>query len=111
MDEYDAPAARAKVTFERASLWVDVSKVSGADAHRVGSTYQYIGEVDSSGVGAGPGRGPGGEVVLRARVARCVDGLDVGLYHLSLHERKLFLQPPRPGHGHNFKSKTQPPPV
>jgi hypothetical protein len=64
--------------------------VPGADPPRLGSTYQYIGEVDTSGGGGGGGggggvggvEGEGGDasssVVLRARVARCVDGLDVG---------------------------------
>jgi hypothetical protein len=29
--------------------------------------------------------------VLRARVARCVDGLDVGVYDIALRERNRWL--------------------
>ena len=84
---------------------VDVSKVPGCDAHRIGSTYQYIGEVDRTGTSGGGGGG-GGDApgpVLRARVARCVDGLDGKLYDLALSGRNQFLYPPR-------RSKSQPAP-
>ena len=43
LESYDPVAARARVGVDGESLWVDVSKVSGADPHRVGSLYQYIG--------------------------------------------------------------------
>ena len=88
LDAYDATAARATITFDKARMVVDVSKVPGGDPHRVGSLYQYIGEVDSRGDDGGAD-----EPVLRARVARCVDGLDVKVYNLALHERTKFLKP------------------
>ena len=43
---------------------------------------QFIGEVDA--------RAPGGGVLVRARVARCVDGLDVPLYEEALKVRRKF---------------------
>ena len=63
--------------------------------------YQYIGEVDSGGGGGNAGEGP----VLRARVARCVDGLDVNVYTIALKERERFL-----GEHNPRRTKTQPPP-
>jgi|AntAceMinimDraft_5_1070358.scaffolds.fasta_scaffold42613_1 hypothetical protein len=121
LDEYDATAARARVAFELASLWVDVSKVPRADPPRLGSLYQYIGEVDSSAprvgeAGKGTGTGTGTDIdgdrleprpILRARVARCVDGLDIALYKRALDVRNLFLNAPSPA---KRRSTIQPPP-
>jgi hypothetical protein len=44
--------------------------------------YQYIGEVDVRGT----------DRILRARVARCVDGLDVEVYKRALQVRRKFLR-------------------
>ena len=92
LESYDPVAARARVGVDGESLWVDVSKVSGADPHRVGSLYQYIGELDAA-VGGGPDPTEP-KPVLRARVARCVDGLDLLVYHKALETRNKFLHPP-----------------
>ena len=91
LESYDPVAARARVGADGESLWVDVSKVSGADPHRVGSLYQYIGELDAA-VGGGPDPTEP-KPVLRARVARCVDGLDLLVYHKALETRNKFLHP------------------
>ena len=80
---YDAAAASATIELDGASIAVDVANVPAPDPHKIGSLYQYIGEVD--------GRGPDGTPCLRARVARCVDGLDLKLYGRALHERNKFL--------------------
>ena len=68
LESYDPVAARARVGVDGESLWVDVSKVSGADPHRVGSLYQYIGELDAA-VGGGPDPTEP-KPVLRARASR-----------------------------------------
>ena len=80
---YDAAAASATIALDGASIAVDVANVPAPDPHKIESLYQYIGEVD--------GRGPDGTPCLRARVARCVDGLDLKLYGRALHERNKFL--------------------
>ena len=83
---YDAAAARATIALDGASILVDVANVPSPDPHRIDSLYQYIGEIDGGGGGGG-----GGAPCLRARVARCVDGLDLKLYARALRERNRFL--------------------
>ena len=63
LESFDPDASRGVIAMDGASLAVDVSLVPGADPHRVGSMYQYIGEVDMRGADR-----------TLARVARCVDG-------------------------------------
>lgn len=87
---YDAAAARATIALDGASILVDVANVPSPDPHRIDSLYQYIGEIDAAG-GGGDGNGGGGAPCLRARVARCVDGLDLKLYARALRERNRFL--------------------
>jgi hypothetical protein len=89
VSSYDPEARRARVTMADASLWVDLRRASGADPPRVGSLFQYIGELDAAR-GAGPDPDEP-RPVLRARVARCVDGLDVGVYDIALRERNKWL--------------------
>ena len=87
---YDAATARATIALDGASILVDVANVPSPDPHRIDSLYQYIGEIDAAG-GGGGGDGGGGAPCLRARVARCVDGLDLKLYAAALRERNRFL--------------------
>lgn len=87
---YDAAAARATIALDGASILVDVANVPSPDPHRIDSLYQDIGEIDAAG-GGGDGDGGGGAPCLRARVARCVDGLDLKLYARALRERNRFL--------------------
>ena len=82
LESFDPDASRGVIAMDGASLAVDVSLVPGADPHRVGSMYQYIGEVDVRGA----------DRTLRARVARCVDGLDVEVYKRALQVRRKFLR-------------------
>ena len=89
VSSYDPEARRARVTMADASLWVDLRRASCADPPRVGSLFQYIGELDAAR-GAGPDPDEP-RPVLRARVARCVDGLDVGVYDIALRERNKWL--------------------
>eukprot|EP00123_Amoebidium_parasiticum_P020865 comp5776_c0_seq1/m.1644 comp5776_c0_seq1/g.1644 ORF comp5776_c0_seq1/g.1644 comp5776_c0_seq1/m.1644 type:complete len:133 (-) comp5776_c0_seq1:332-730(-) len=64
---------------------------------RLSSSFQVIGEVRVE-----PGAQDGettdtGKVWLRARVGRCVDGMDMGLFLEALAIRRKFLdQPPTP---------------
>lgn len=87
---YDAATARATIALDGASILVDVANVPSPDPHRIDSLYQYIGEIDAAG-GGGGGDGGCGAPCLRARVARCVDGLDLKLYAAALRERNRFL--------------------
>jgi len=82
LESFDPDASHAKIAMDGVSLAVDVSLVPGADPHRVGSLYQYIGELDVRGT----------DKTLRARVARCVDGLDVEVYKRALQVRRKFLR-------------------
>ena len=82
LESFDPDASRGVIAMDGASLAVDVSLVPGADPHRVGSMYQYIGEVDIRGA----------DRTLKARVARCVDGLDIEVYKRALQVRRKFLR-------------------
>lgn len=84
LQEFDPGTSRAVVAMEGVSLDVDTSLVPNGDPHRLGSMYQYIGELDvSEGMGETP--------LLRARVARNVDGLDQETYKRALQVRRKFL--------------------
>ena len=52
-----------------------------------------VGLVTVAAVGGGPDPTEP-KPVLRARVARCVDGLDLLVYHKALETRNKFLHPP-----------------
>jgi len=59
--------------------------------------YQIIGELREEGEGGRGGEEVGGggngrRLVLRARVARAVDGMDVSLYEQSVRLRRAFLE-------------------
>jgi hypothetical protein len=79
-----------------ASLAVDIALI--ADQHfAMDGLYQIIGELrEERGGGGGEevGRGNGRRItiVLRARVARAVDGMDVSLYEQSVRLRRAFLE-------------------
>ncbi|ESO90660.1 hypothetical protein LOTGIDRAFT_123095, partial [Lottia gigantea] len=51
---------------------------------KLGSLFQFIGELDA----------PTGslDVSLVARVVRCVDGLDMTLYHQAIHAQRQYLK-------------------
>jgi hypothetical protein len=75
LESFDPDASRGVIA-------MDGALVPGADPHRVGSMYQYIGEVDMRGA----------DRTLKARVARCVDGLDIEVYKRALQVRRKFLR-------------------
>lgn len=70
-----------------AQLLVDTTLVAAELAFAVDSLYQVIGELQPPQ----QGQQGGGPPVLRARVARCVDGMDVGLYEQAVRLRRNFL--------------------
>ncbi|EEH53082.1 uncharacterized protein MICPUCDRAFT_42601 [Micromonas pusilla CCMP1545] len=92
LESYDPATCRGRIEHDGATLAVDASVVPSADAPRIGSLYQYIGELDCAGAGGGPDP-TAPRPVLRARVARCVDGLDVRVYFSAHREREKFLNP------------------
>ncbi len=51
---------------------------------RPGSIFQFIGELDSASSDDHP--------VLRARVVRCVDGMDVAMYNKALDAQRKFFE-------------------
>lgn len=73
-----------------AQLLVDTTLVAAELAFAVDSLYQVIGELQPPQQGQ-QGQQGGGPPVLRARVARCVDGMDVGLYEQAVRLRRNFL--------------------
>ncbi|XP_024538129.1 uncharacterized protein LOC112348939 [Selaginella moellendorffii] len=78
LESFDVESGVAHIRHEGASLAVDTTLLR--DIHlRPGSLYQFIGELLlQSGM------------MLRARVARNVDGLDVKLYEKALRLRRIF---------------------
>ncbi|XP_033641200.1 CST complex subunit TEN1-like [Asterias rubens] len=51
---------------------------------RPGSVFQFIGELDSASSNHQP--------ILRARVVRCVDGMDVAMYNKALDAQRKFFK-------------------
>ncbi|RUS22041.1 telomere-capping, CST complex subunit-domain-containing protein [Endogone sp. FLAS-F59071] len=82
--EYDAHANRAVIEHEGARLLVDTSLL-GVFPHRERSLFQWIGEISVSDehTAAAP-------LILRARVVRNIDGLDLRLYEQAVRLRRRF---------------------
>ncbi|GAB4851333.1 Telomeric pathways with STn1 [Ancistrocladus abbreviatus] len=74
LHEYSAETALAVIADGSTTLKIDTQHLSLN--FRVGSIYQFIGELHIQ---------PENEVLLKARVARNVDGMDLNLYRQSLH--------------------------
>ncbi|XP_030459884.1 CST complex subunit TEN1 [Syzygium oleosum] len=80
LQEYSVETTVAIIVDAGASLKIDTQHLR--DLHfRVGSIYQFIGELQVQ---------PDNEAVLRARVGRNVDGLDLNLYYQSLQLVRQF---------------------
>ncbi|EPS69804.1 hypothetical protein M569_04960, partial [Genlisea aurea] len=77
--EYDVETAMAGIEDGDANLEVDTGHLSLN--FRVGSLYQFIGELQIQ---------PHRKVIVVARVGRIVDGLDMNLYHQSLQLLREF---------------------
>ncbi|OQS01654.1 hypothetical protein ACHHYP_00526 [Achlya hypogyna] len=81
LDAYDAGAAIASISFQNAAMKVTTDQLAHVDL-RIGSLYQFIGETFSQN----------GELRLRARIGRNVDGLDVQMFLDSLKLRREFIK-------------------
>ncbi|KAJ7948368.1 CST complex subunit TEN1 [Quillaja saponaria] len=72
--EYSVESAIAIVIDGNATLKINTEHLRDL-SFRVGSIYQFIGELVIR---------PNNEAILQARVGRIVDGIDLNLYHQSL---------------------------
>mmetsp|Transcript_27038 Transcript_27038/g.46618 ORF Transcript_27038/g.46618 Transcript_27038/m.46618 type:complete len:114 (+) Transcript_27038:174-515(+) len=70
-------ANRLCVEYQDALLFVNTSLLDNV-SFREGSLYQFIGEISS-------------DLLLCARVSRCVDGMDLALYEKAVDIRRQFL--------------------
>ncbi|RAL54278.1 unnamed protein product [Cuscuta campestris] len=80
LQDYDVESASAIVVDDNASLKIDTQHLNVNI--RPGSIYQFIGELHF---------GSGNEAILKARVGRNVDGMDLSLYHQSLQLLRNFI--------------------
>ncbi|CAA0817531.1 Unknown protein [Striga hermonthica] len=80
LQDYDLETAIAVIVDEGASLKVDTKHLN--INIRSGSIYQFIGELHIE---------PNNEAILKARVGRIVDGLDINLYNQTLQLLKEFV--------------------
>ncbi|KAJ0013592.1 hypothetical protein Pint_19694 [Pistacia integerrima] len=80
LQEYSVETAIAIIADGSAILKIDTQHLRDL-SFRVGSIYQFIGELHIQ---------LDNEAILRARVGRNVDGLDLNLYHQSLQLLRQF---------------------
>ncbi|KAK9161633.1 hypothetical protein Syun_007974 [Stephania yunnanensis] len=80
LDEYSVENALAVIVDGDFKLKIDVKHLRDLNL-RIGSIYQFIGELLIA---------PNDEAILQARVGRNVDGIDLNLYHQSLQLLKQF---------------------
>ena len=62
---------------------IDTSLIEPFDA-KFGSLFHMIGELNSSG-------SSGDDIVLKTRVVRCVDGIDLTMYRKAVECQRLYL--------------------
>ncbi|EYU43984.1 hypothetical protein ABFS82_07G010900 [Erythranthe guttata] len=79
LQEYNLEAAIAVIVDGNVSLKIDTQHLN--INLRSGSIYQFIGELHIE---------PNNEAIIKARVGRNVDGLDINLYHQSLQLLRKF---------------------
>lgn len=84
LKEHDVINCLAKLTDPqtKADLHVNTVLIEPFDA-RFGSLFQMIGELENRGSNS---------VVLKARVVRCVDGIDMILYRKALEYQRNYLE-------------------
>lgn len=80
LQDYSVETAMAIIADGNAILKIDTQHLRDL-SFRVGSIYQFIGELHIQ---------PDDEAILQARVGRNVDGLDLSLYHQSLQLLRQF---------------------
>ena len=77
LTSFDPDRNRAWITADGVSLSIDTEYLTPF-SHRLQSLYMFIGELHFYGE----------DVVLKARVASCVDGLDLKLYRQVIEQRR-----------------------
>ena len=77
---HDITVSQLKVCEDGCELVIDTSLVEPMAFNR-GSLYQFIGEVDVNE-----------KLTLRARIACCIDGVDMELFNQALDARRKYLQ-------------------
>ncbi|KAK3418678.1 hypothetical protein EUGRSUZ_H03263 [Eucalyptus grandis] len=80
LQEYSVETTIAMIVDGDASLKIDTQHLRD-HSFRIGSIYQFIGQLQIQ---------PDNEALLRARVGRNVDGLELNLYYQSLQLVMLF---------------------
>jgi CST complex subunit TEN1 len=77
---YDALQNRAVIEYKNAHITIDTSFLD-VFQHKINALFQFIGEIEKDDrLG----------VILKARVIRCVEGLDVNLWEQALELRRKF---------------------
>ena len=79
--EFDASRSEVVLSEGAESLVVSISDLPLQMAFATGSLFTFIGPLEARG----------GRLVLRARVGRCVDGLDLKLFRQALTLRRQML--------------------
>ena len=77
---HDITSSQLKVCQDGCELIIDTSLVEPMAFNR-GSLYQFIGEIDINE-----------KMILRARIACCIDGMDMELFNQALDIRRKYLQ-------------------
>ncbi|KAJ6794346.1 uncharacterized protein M6B38_148730 [Iris pallida] len=80
LQEYIVETAVAIIIDGGATLMIDTQNLRDL-GFRIGSIYQFIGELLIQ---------PENDAILKARVGRNVDGIDLNLYHQSVLLRRQF---------------------
>jgi hypothetical protein len=83
LNHIDATENRAQIEHRGRLLDVDTTLLGQFPFH-IGSLFQFIGEMNYDEFSK--------KLVLKARVGRNIDGLDMGLYEQALKIRREFLQ-------------------
>ena len=75
---HDITISQLKVCEDGCEMFIDTSLVEPMAFNR-GSMYQFIGEIDE-------------KLTLRARIATCIDGMDMELFNQALDVRRKYLK-------------------
>ncbi|XP_045159578.2 CST complex subunit TEN1-like [Mercenaria mercenaria] len=82
LHEFSACLAKLTDPQSKSEICIDTSLIEPFQA-RFGSQFQMIGELEP---------GSQHDIVLKARVVRCVDGLDMSLYRKAIECQRMYLQ-------------------
>jgi CST complex subunit TEN1 len=84
LKSYDAQKNRAIIEYKDFQLKIDTSLLD-VFQHKMNALFQLIGEIECDAKSSG-----GNEVLLKSRVIRCVEGLDLDLWEQALELRRKF---------------------